>query len=108
MTFNWLCLDTINLEFLLVPHYLCYDILDSSHLVGLGIFDMTAGTVIISAGLWQKMGYLSIIFCVSCFICNYLMVPEKINTDALADFLGGIDALMAFFAGMYVAQILDR
>ena len=70
------------------------------------------GTVLMSIELWVKMIFLSLIFACGGILVKYGMVPtegfDAIDFITLRDFLGPLEALLAFFAGLYVAQILDR
>eukprot|EP00494_Astrolonche_serrata_P024956 UN25216 len=81
---------------------------DSSRLVNFGVFDTLRGTVLMSWGLWSKMGFLSICFALGALSAEYVLQPEKLDIDALGSFMGGLEALLAFFAGLYVQQVLDR
>jgi hypothetical protein len=81
---------------------------DSGRLVNLGVFDTLTGTVLLSYGLWMKMGCLSIIFTIGALVTEYILKPEKIDRDSLQNMLTGLEALLAFFAGLYVQQVLDR
>jgi len=81
---------------------------DSGRLVNLGVFDTLTGTVLLSYGLWMKMGCLSIIFTLGAVVTEYGMNPSKIDRDSLQNMLSGLEALLAFFAGLYVQQVLDR
>lgn len=81
---------------------------DSGRLVNLGVFDTLTGTVLLSYGLWMKMGCLSIIFTIGAVVTEYGMKPDKIDRDSLQNMLSGLEALLAFFAGLYVQQVLDR
>ena len=54
------------------------------------------------------MGCLSIIFTLGAVVTEYGMNPSKIDRDSLQNMLSGLEALLAFFAGLYVQQVLDR
>jgi len=81
---------------------------DSSRLVNLGVFDTLTGTVLMSVGLWTKMGFLTIIFTVGALLAEYVFQADKLEIESLEGLLVGMEALLAFFAGLYVQQVLDR
>jgi len=87
----------------------------SERLVNLGAFDTIRGTVFMSFELWIKVGFLSLVFLTGAVLCKYVFGATRTDKSAdiidfqdLKGFLTPLEALLAFFAGLYLQQILDR
>jgi len=84
-------------------------------LVNFGVFDTVRGTVLMSFELWIKLGFLSLVFLTGAVVCKYALGATRADASAdiidfedLKGFLAPLEALLAFFAGLYLQQILDR
>jgi len=73
-----------------------------------GAFFRLQGTVLKSIGLWIKMLKLSVLLAIGYIIAKFAADATQFEIEGLRTFMEGLDALLAFFAGLYLDQILNR
>lgn len=89
---------------------------ESTEFLNWGAFYELNGTVLKSPMLWTKMLFLGFVATIGGIVCEFGLGPDARNADG--DFLLKLDGfepllvglvnLLAFFAGLYLQQILDR
>eukprot|EP00493_Phyllostaurus_siculus_P025428 UN25772 len=81
---------------------------DSSRMTGHQVWTYYTGTVLASPSLWVKVIFLWVIVVCGALFSYAVLVQEKLELNALNDFLVGLEALLAFFAGLYVEGAIGR
>jgi len=81
----------------------------SDDFVSWGAFFRLQGTVLVSRDLWKKIGLLALFLTAGYVTSRYVGAKEIFdNIEEMRGFMDGLDALLAFFAGMYLDIILGR
>jgi len=73
-----------------------------------GAFIRLHGTVLKSFDLWKKIAQLGVLLIIGYAIAKWAADATQFDIDGLRSFMEGLDALLAFFAGLYLDQILNR
>lgn len=81
---------------------------DSENLSGFSFWLFWGGTFMASKQLWMKMFVIVLIAIFSGLFAHFIINPERTNLDSLPNFLFGLEAVLAIFAGLYLDTMVCR